>query len=762
MTHSTPKRTPGNWQIVTPPRCSESTGRRPRRPIPDWCAEGRAPYYPVFHPARHTESRSTLPRRKGCFLRLRRIGSICLIMLLGVPGLAADLVAPDAALQQVGQGFQFTEGPAADAAGHVFFTDVRTSRIHKWSADDNTIAVFRADTGNANGLAFGPDGSLFICEGGNGRVTVLDPHGDLEVLADGYQGRRFNQPNDLWVDPKGGVYFSDPIYGRGNRVQDGEHVYYVSPDRKRVIRVINDMQRPNGLIGTSDGRTLYVTDHGGGKTFRYAIKSDGTLADKTLFCEVGSDGMTLDSCGNVYLTSDAVLVFDPKGRQVQRIAVPERPTNVTFAGPDRKTLFITARTTVYALAMAVSGVSRNSAAASSLASDASDSSDRSDSRLTELAPDGTVRIPGGTFQMGDHHDLGGREHRNDEVPIHEVTLDPFFIGRHEVTNAEYCRFLNAALVDEALTVRAGNVFARPGGPLLCETRPTVPHSHIEWSGTAFAPATGKERHPVVCIRWEGAAAYCNWLSIENGIEPCYDLRTWACDYAGSGYRLPTEAEWEYAGRGGLHTPYRIYPWGDDADVARANWPNSGDPYETGPLPLTTPVGFYNGELRTKADFGWPGRQETYQTKNGSNGYGLYDMAGNVWEWCNDWYTNTYYAAGPAVNPQGPASGKPMPDGKPYRVLRSGNWYNGPEGHSRVSNRNPAHFRGPQDPNHPYYHIGFRIVRDVAEDGPRREAGEPGIISAGSAGDGGGRRTSPGANPDRPQRNNPWGAWRRKP
>ncbi len=399
--------------------------------------------------------------------------------------------------------------------------------------------------------------------------------------------------------------------------------------------------------------------------------------------------------------------------------------------------------------------------------DAPDLSDRSDPALTELAADGMVRIPGGTFQMGDHHDLGGREHRNDEVPIHQVTLDPFFMGRCELTNTEYCRFLNAAVAGTFITVRAGRVFARSGATLYCETQPAVPHSHIEWNGRAFAVLAGKERHPVVCIRWEGAAAYCNWLSRERGLQSCYDSETWRRDYSRSGYRLPTEAEWEYAGRGGQHAPYRIYPWGDDADVARANWPRSRDPYETGPLPWTTPVGFYNGELRTKADLGWPARQASYQTKDGSNGYGLYDMAGNVWEWCGDWYTNTYYAAGPSVNPEGPTSGKPMPDGKPYRVLRSGSWYNGPQGHSRVSNRNPAHFRGPQDPDHPYYHIGFRIVRDASEDGSRRESGAPKVIGTVTESPRS-RRPDTRARPERDERRgnkrpqpSKWGPWRKR-
>ena len=125
------------------------------------------------------------------------------------------------------------------------------------------------------------------------------------------------------------------------------------------------------------------------------------------------------------------------------------------------------------------------------------------------------------------------------------------------------------------------------------------------------------------------------------------------------------------------------------------------------------MGFYDGQLKRKTDFNWPGRQETYQTSDGSNGFGLYDMSGNIWQWCHDWYNRDYYRTSPYKNPPGPETASPMPDGKPYRVMRGGNWFNGDKsdpGHGRVSNRDPGYFGGPQDPNHPYYHVGFRVVR----------------------------------------------------
>ena len=138
--------------------------------------------------------------------------------------------------------------------------------------------------------------------------------------------------------------------------QGGEHVYYLSADRKSIIRVIDDMVRPNGIIGTPDGKLLYVTDHGGKKTFVYTINKDGTLSDKKLVVSEGSDGMTIDNKGNIYLTTNAVLVYNKKGEKIETIEVPEGPANVTFGGKDKKTLFITARTSLYCVRMRVKGL----------------------------------------------------------------------------------------------------------------------------------------------------------------------------------------------------------------------------------------------------------------------------------------------------------------------------------------------------------------------------------------------------------------------
>jgi gluconolactonase len=250
-------------------------------------------------------------------------------------------------------GFKFTEGPAADAEGNIFFTDIPNNQIHKWTLDGKLI-TFDQDSGGANGLFFDKKGNLLVCEGGRRRLVSIGRNGRKKVLADKYDNRQLNSPNDLWADPKGGIYFTDPRYGDRSGVEQGcECVYYLSPDRKKLTRVIDDLVQPNGIIGTADGKTIYVADYSGGKTFVYSINEDGTLSNKKLFAPEGSDGMTIDNEGNIYLTTKVVAVYNKDGKRIETIEVPEQPSNVCFGGKDKQTLFITARTSLYSVQMRV-------------------------------------------------------------------------------------------------------------------------------------------------------------------------------------------------------------------------------------------------------------------------------------------------------------------------------------------------------------------------------------------------------------------------
>lgn len=265
------------------------------------------------------------------------------------------LVAPGATVERLVTGFGFLEGPAADLEGNLYFSDIPTERIYRWSPDGGAV-TFREASGRANGLRFTPDGQLLVCEMGNRRVTSIDADGNVSILADQLEGRRFNSPNDLWVDPKGGVYFSDPRYGADDdREIEGDHVYYISPDRTEVRRVAGDLVRPNGIVGTSDGSRVYVADHGAGRTYVYRPTDDGSLTDRRLFAPQGADGMTVDERGNVYLTGPDITIYNQNGMQVASIAVPEAPANLAFGGVDGTTLFITARTSLYSLGMTVTG-----------------------------------------------------------------------------------------------------------------------------------------------------------------------------------------------------------------------------------------------------------------------------------------------------------------------------------------------------------------------------------------------------------------------
>ncbi len=272
-----------------------------------------------------------------------------------------SVIAPGAKLQKLAGDFKFTEGPAVDAEGNVFFTDQPNNRIYKWSVDGK-LSVFHENPGRANGLYFDKDGNLLACTDLNNELWLIDTKGNVTVLVKDYRGKKLNGPNDLWMDTKGGLYFTDPFYkrpywNRGPMEQDGQHVYYLTPDRKKLIRVTDDLVTPNGIIGTPDGKLLYVADLGAKKTYVYNINADGTLSNKKLFCSMGSDGMTIDNEGNIYLTGKGVTVFNSAGQKIEHIEVPSKWTaNVCFGGKDRHTLFITARTSLYSVRMRVKGV----------------------------------------------------------------------------------------------------------------------------------------------------------------------------------------------------------------------------------------------------------------------------------------------------------------------------------------------------------------------------------------------------------------------
>ncbi|HWI56656.1 MAG TPA: SMP-30/gluconolactonase/LRE family protein [Bacillota bacterium] len=284
-----------------------------------------------------------------------------LALLCATPLLAADtnILAPGAALQKLAGDLSFTEGPACDSQGNVFFTDQPNDRILKWSTDGK-LSTFMQPCGRANGLCFDRAGNLWACADEKNELWRIAPDGKKTVVLKDYQGKLFNGPNDLWVHPTGGVYFTDPFYKRpywkrGDK-EMGEHVYFLAADGKTLTRVIDDLKQPNGIIGTPDGKTLYIADIGAKTTYRYRIQPDGSLQDKHLFCELGSDGMTIDNEGNVYLTGKGVSVFAPSGQQIAHIDVPEGWTaNVCFGGKDRQTLFITASKSLYSLQMRVKG-----------------------------------------------------------------------------------------------------------------------------------------------------------------------------------------------------------------------------------------------------------------------------------------------------------------------------------------------------------------------------------------------------------------------
>ena len=276
---------------------------------------------------------------------------------------AYSVVARGAKLTRLADGFKFTEGPAADALGNVYFTDQPNDRILKWSIEGE-LTTFKQPCGRSNGLYFDRHGNLLACADEKNALWSIAPDGKVQVLIEYFDEKLLNGPNDLWLAPNGGVYFTDPFYrrpywSRDEKEQDGECVYYLPPDRRGLRRIASGFQRPNGIIGTPDGKQLYVADLSGKKTYRFEIRGDGTLTNRRLFADMGSDGMTIDDEGNIYLTGKGVTVLDVDGNQIDHIEVPESWTaNVCFGGPERRTLFITAMDSLYSVRTRVRGAAK--------------------------------------------------------------------------------------------------------------------------------------------------------------------------------------------------------------------------------------------------------------------------------------------------------------------------------------------------------------------------------------------------------------------
>ena len=280
---------------------------------------------------------------------------------------SAGVIAPGAKLEKLAGGFKFTEGPTCDARGNLFFTDQPNDRIWEWSVTGK-LSLFLEPAGRANGMYFDAQGNLLVCAEARNELWRIAPDKTVTVLATNFSGRRFNEPNDVWVAPSGASYFTDPFYRRAwgdataVRVA-GENVFFLAAYRKELRAVATDLKKPNGITGTPDGKTLFVADIRANQTWRYDILPDGGLTNKSLFCAKGSDGMTIDAAGNLYLcatgATNGVSVFDPAGNLIDHIAVPEQwSANVSFGGADHQTLFITASESLYAIRLRVPGANR--------------------------------------------------------------------------------------------------------------------------------------------------------------------------------------------------------------------------------------------------------------------------------------------------------------------------------------------------------------------------------------------------------------------
>lgn len=280
---------------------------------------------------------------------------------------AVPPVPPDAGakIEKVATGFKFVEGPAWDGESVVYFTDIPNNRVMKFDEATGEATVAYEPSQNANGLMFDAEGRLVRCEHA-GRRVARHVDGQWVTVADSFDGKKLNSPNDLDIDKAGGIYFTDPRYGNeDDRELDVYGVYYVAPDGK-ITQLITDLKKPNGVALSPDQKTLYVVDNGAATLWAYDVTAPGKLANGRQIADMGQgpgagggDGMCVDRAGHLYVTGRSdVWVFHAGGELITKIPVPEGPANCTFGGEDLRTLYITARTSLYRVKLNVPGVAR--------------------------------------------------------------------------------------------------------------------------------------------------------------------------------------------------------------------------------------------------------------------------------------------------------------------------------------------------------------------------------------------------------------------
>ncbi|MEJ2567823.1 MAG: SMP-30/gluconolactonase/LRE family protein, partial [candidate division WOR-3 bacterium] len=265
-------------------------------------------------------------------------------------------IGPISPVKKVQGDFQFTEGPAWDMQGNLYFSDVSANKIYKMNKDGG-ISVFIEPSGHANGLMFENKDKLLVCQMDGQLVSINPETKKVTVLTDKYNGNRYNAPNDLVVDKNGGIYFTDPLFRAPQPLpQEKQAVYYISNNGK-VTLLLEIPEAPNGIILSPDEKTLYVISSMQKDMWAYPVISPGELGEGSIFCELsqakgkdnsGGDGVSIDSKGNLYIASElGVQIFNLEGKLLGIIKFPEQPANVTFGGPNMKTLYVTARTSLY-------------------------------------------------------------------------------------------------------------------------------------------------------------------------------------------------------------------------------------------------------------------------------------------------------------------------------------------------------------------------------------------------------------------------------